>query len=110
LVTSVRRRARDIAVLKTIGFQRAQVEGSVAVQATAYGVLGLALGIPLGVIVGRATWHRIASHSGVAVRPIASLLIAGAVVAGTLIVINLVAWFPARRAARMQPAVVLRSE
>ena len=35
LVTSVRRRARDIAVLKTIGFRRAQVEGSVAVQATA---------------------------------------------------------------------------
>jgi ABC-type lipoprotein release transport system permease subunit len=110
VVTSVRRRARDIAVLKTIGFRRDQVEASVAVQATTYGLLGLVLGVPLGAIIGRATWSRIASHSGFAVRPILSLLIAAVVVVGTLVAVNAVAWFPARRAARLQPAVVLRSE
>jgi ABC-type antimicrobial peptide transport system permease subunit len=110
LVTSVRRRAREIAVLKTIGFRRAQVEGSVAVQATAYGLLGLVLGGPLGVVIGRATWSRIADHSGFAVRPVVSLVVAAIVVAGTLVVVNAVAWLPARRAARLRPAVVLRSE
>jgi ABC-type antimicrobial peptide transport system permease subunit len=110
LVTSVRRRAREIAVLKTIGFRRAQVEGSIAVQATAYGLFGVVVGVPLGVVIGRATWSRVASHSGFAVRPIVSLAVAAIVVVGTLVVVNVVAWFPGRRAARMRPAVVLRSE
>jgi ABC-type lipoprotein release transport system permease subunit len=44
------------------------------------------------------------------VRPILSLLIAAVVVVGTLVAVNAVAWFPARRAARLQAAVVLRSE
>jgi ABC-type lipoprotein release transport system permease subunit len=110
LVSSTRRRAREIAVLKTIGFRRAQVEVSVAVQATAYGVLGSLLGVPLGVIVGRATWHRIATNNGFAVRPTVSLGIAALVIVGAMVLANVVAWFPARRAARLKPAVVLRSE
>jgi hypothetical protein len=110
LVTSMRRRAREIAVLKTVGFRRAQVELSVAVQATAYGLLGLVLGVPLGVIVGRAAWARIADHSGFAVRPAVSVGIAALVVVGALVLVNVVAWFPGRRAARLRPAVVLRSE
>jgi ABC-type lipoprotein release transport system permease subunit len=110
LVSSVHRRAREIAVLKTVGFRRAQVELSVAVQATAYVLLGLVLGIPLGVIIGRATWNRIADHNGFAARPIVSLLVAGAVVVAALVVVNVVAWIPGRRAARLRPAVVLRSE
>jgi len=110
LVTSVRRRAREIAVLRTIGFRRAQVEGSIAVQATAYGIVGLAIGLPLGAIIGRATWHRIATHNGFAVRSIVSLGIVALVVVGALVVVNVVAWFPGRRAARVRPAAVLRSE
>jgi len=62
------------------------------------------------VIVGRATWDRIADHNGFAARPVVSLLVGAIVVAGTLVVVNTVAWFPARRAARLRPAVGLRSE
>jgi hypothetical protein len=110
MVTSVRRRARDLAVLKTLGFRRGQVELTVATQATVYALVGLVVGIPLGVIVGRATWDRIAGEAGLAVVPIVSLAALAAVVLGTILIANVVAWAPARRAARLRPAVVLRSE
>ena len=53
LVTSVRRRRRDLAVLKTLGFRRNQVRLTIAWQATTIGLVGLVFGIPLGLIVGR---------------------------------------------------------
>jgi predicted lysophospholipase L1 biosynthesis ABC-type transport system permease subunit len=110
LVTAIRRRARDFAVLKTIGFCRRQVIGTVATQATVYAVVGLVVGIPLGVVVGRLVWHAVAADAGLApAAPIPMVLIA-AVAAATLIVVNLIALLPARAAARTRPAVVLRSE
>jgi predicted lysophospholipase L1 biosynthesis ABC-type transport system permease subunit len=110
IVTSVRRRARELAILKTIGFRRAQVEVSVATQATLCGLVGLVIGIPVGVLVGRAAWSRIAGRSGFAVVPVVPIAVLAAVVLGTLVIVNVVAWWPARRAARLRPAVVLRSE
>jgi ABC-type antimicrobial peptide transport system permease subunit len=49
LVSTVRRRRRDLAVLKALGFTRRQVMMTVAVQATV--VLGIALliAVPLGI-------------------------------------------------------------
>jgi ABC-type lipoprotein release transport system permease subunit len=110
LVTSVRRRARELAILKTVGFRRGQIGGAVATQATAYAVVGLVIGIPLGVLVGRAAWSRIAGRSGFEVVSVVPLAIVALVVVATLVIVNVVAWFPARRAARVRPAVVLRSE
>ena len=49
LVTAVRRRRRDLALLKTLGFDRRQVQATVAWQATTMGVVGLLVGIPIGV-------------------------------------------------------------
>ncbi|MFI5053106.1 MAG: FtsX-like permease family protein [Acidimicrobiia bacterium] len=110
LVTGVRRRARDLAVLKTLGFRRRQVIGTVATQATVYAVVGLVVGVPLGIFVGRLVWHVVADDAGLLPSaPIPTLLIAG-VAAATLIVVNLIALVPARVAARTRPAVVLRSE
>jgi hypothetical protein len=110
LVTSVRRRARDLAVLKAMGFRRGQIMLSVATQATVYGAFGLLVGIPVGLVVGRATWSRIAGRAGFDVVTIVTPGFVAAVVVATVLVVNLVASFPARRAARLRPAVVLRSE
>jgi hypothetical protein len=49
LVTSVRRRRRDLAILKTLGFTRGQVSATVAWQATTLAVVALLVGMPLGV-------------------------------------------------------------
>jgi ABC-type lipoprotein release transport system permease subunit len=49
----VRRRRRDLAILKTLGFLRRQVAAAVAWQATSFMLAALALGLPLGVAAGR---------------------------------------------------------
>ena len=47
-LVGVHRRARDLAVLKTIGFRRAQIVTAVATQASILCVVGLVVGIPVG--------------------------------------------------------------
>jgi predicted lysophospholipase L1 biosynthesis ABC-type transport system permease subunit len=110
LLTAARRRRRDLALLKTLGFARRQVRATVAWQATTLATVGLVVGIPFGVIVGRVVWSRIADGLGIStaatVPTLALLLAIPAVVA----LVNLLAFFPARTAANTRPAVVLRSE
>ena len=110
LVTAVGRRRSDLAVLKTLGFNRLQVRATVVWQATALSVAGLAVGVPLGLVAGRTVWRLVADGLGVstaATVPIPGLL---ATVVGAIALANLTAALPARAAARTQPAVVLRSE
>jgi len=109
LVTVVRRRRRDLALLKTLGFDRSQLRTTIAWQATAIAVVGLVVGIPLGLLVGNTVWRFVADGLGVAdvvAAPALVLLIIPAVV----LLVNAVAYFPGRAAARTRPAVALRAE
>ena len=63
LLTSVRRRRRELAILKTVGFVARQVRATVAWQATAIAGVGLIVGLPLGLIAGRWTWTLFAARS-----------------------------------------------
>jgi len=109
LITSVRRRRRDLAILKTVGFVGRQVRATVAWQATAIAATGLVIGVPLGVAAGRWAWTLFAG--GLAIEPVAIisplLLLA---IPAVLVLANAVAAVPARSAARTQPATVLRAE
>ena len=110
LVTSVRRRRRDLAILKTLGFVRSQVLAAVAWQATAIALIALLVGLPLGVAAGRFAWNVFAEELGVlpeAVVPGWPILL---LVPATLLVANLVAAIPGRMAARTRPALALRAE
>jgi hypothetical protein len=110
LVTTVRRRRRDLALLKTLGFVRRQVATTVAAQATTFAVLALVVGIPIGAVIGRLAWRIAADQLGTLGEPQVPL---GAVALGVpvaLVVFNLAAGVPARIAARVRPAVVLRAE
>lgn len=110
VATLVRQRAREFAVLKTIGFRRNQVVVTIATQATAFGVVGLAIGIPLGLVVGRFAWDRVASGAGLATVTVIPVPVLVLVAIGSLLIVNVVAYIPGRRAARRPPAAVLRSE
>ena len=110
LVTSVRRRRRDLAVLKTLGFTRGQVGATIAWQAITFAVVAFAFGLPLGVAVGRWAWQLTADALGVSSAPVVPLAAVLAVAAGAVVAANLVAAVPGRAASRLRPATALRSE
>jgi ABC-type lipoprotein release transport system permease subunit len=110
LVTSVRRRRRDLAVLKALGFTRGQVAATICWQATTFAVVALAVGLPLGVAAGRWAWQLTADTLGVHSSPVVPLAAMAAAAAGTVLAANLVAAVPGRAASRLRPAVALRSE
>ena len=109
LLTSVRRRRRDLAILKTVGFVTSQVRATVAWQATALACAGLIVGVPLGLLAGRWAWILFAGQEAIVPAPVISPLTLLAIPA-VLLLANAIAAIPARSAARTQPAVILRTE
>jgi len=110
LVTSIRRRGRELAILKTMGFVPRQVRTAVAWQATTLAVVAMALGLPLGIAAGRWAWILFAHQLGIIPVPIVPILVVLLLVPGTLVVANLVAVVPASLAAHLRPAKALRAE
>jgi hypothetical protein len=110
LVASVRRRRRDLALLKTLGFTRVQLAAAVAWQATITAVGGLLVGLPLGIAAGRWLWlafaRQLSAVPAVTV-PATSLAL---IVVAALALANLVAAVPGRIAARTPVAAILRAE
>ncbi len=110
LLTGVRRRRRDLAVLKTVGLTRSQVLRVVSWQASTVAAAALAVGLPLGVVAGRWSWAVFAGSAGVAGQadiPVPLVLLA---IPATLLLANLIAAGPGWAAARIRPAQILRSE
>jgi ABC-type lipoprotein release transport system permease subunit len=110
LVTSIRRRRRDLAILKTLGFERGDVQATVAWQASTVAAIGLLVGLPLGVGIGRFVWNLFAQELGVLSEPVAPVWPGLLVIPATLLLANLVALLPGRIAAGTPPATVLRAE
>ena len=110
LVVTVRFRRRDLALLQVFGFTRAQLTGAVICQACVFAAVGLVVGTPLGLVLGRYAWQHIAGALGVATDP--AIPVAGIVLTalGVVVVAVLAALFPAARAARLRPAEILHQE
>jgi hypothetical protein len=110
LVTSVRRRRRDLAMLKTLGFTRGQVSQTVAWQATTFALVAALAGLPVGIAAGRWAWRLVAGQLGVVSGPMVPPVPVLAVAASALLVANLAAAGPGWVAGRIRPASVLRTE
>ncbi len=110
LVASVRRRRRSMAMLRTLGFTGRQLAATLAWQATVAVGIGLLLGVPLGIVVGRLLWDLFASRIYVVPSPTVPALVIGAIAVGALVLGNLVAAIPGRMAARTPAALLLRTE
>jgi hypothetical protein len=110
LLTGVPSRRRDVAVLRALGLTPRQAAACVGWQAAVIGAVALLVGIPLGTAVGHQIWRLVAdSLSFVYVGPLASFLLL-VLVPIALGVLGLLALWPARGAARLHTAEVLRVE
>jgi ABC-type antimicrobial peptide transport system permease subunit len=110
LVTSVRRRRRDLAIMKTLGFSPRQVRGAVGWQATTLASLASLIGVPVGVFAGRWAWRLFADQLGTVPEPSTPGLALVITVAAVIALANVVAAGPGFAAARTRPALVLRAE
>ena len=110
LLTSVRRRRRDFAVLRTLGFTRRQVRGAVSWQAGALTGVALGIGIPAGILCGRLAWRVFTDQLGIPPAPVVPLATLGVLVLVALALALAIAAVPGESAARARPAQILRSE
>ena len=110
LLSGVQRRRRDFAVLKALGLRRSQLLRLVAWQASALAAAPLLAGLPLGLLVGRWAWLVFANSAGVGSAADVPAVLVLLTIPVTLILANLIAAGPGWTAARVRPALVLRSE
>jgi ABC-type lipoprotein release transport system permease subunit len=110
LLSSLNRRRREMALLKSLGFVRRQIALSVSWQTTTVAVIGILLGIPLGIALGRVVWSAFASNLGVPAPPVVTVWVIAAIAVGTLVVANVLAVGPAFVASRAKAASLLNAE
>jgi hypothetical protein len=110
LVASVRRRRRDLALLKTLGFTRRQLAATVAWQASVAVGIGTVIGIPVGIVVGRSLWDAFAHQIDAVAQPFVPGLAIAAIGVGAIVLANLIATIPGRLAADTPTALLLRVE
>jgi hypothetical protein len=110
LIASVRRRRRDLAIMKTLGFTRRMLAAAVAWQATVDGLIGAVAGIPIGIILGRELWTLFARDINAVPQPTVPALALVLVGFGSIVVAVIAAAWPGRNAATTPPGLVLRSE
>ena len=110
LASSVQRCRRDLAQLKVLGFVQRQLSASVAWHASIAVGVGIVVGIPLGIVIGRWLWILFADQIGAVPDPTVPVLpvIVAAIVA--LVLGIAAAVVPGRRAARTATAFVLHEE
>jgi len=110
LVASVRRRRRQFALLKALGFTSRQLAASVAWQSSVAAVVGVVLGVPIGIALGRWLWTVFADGISAVPHPTVPVLSIVAVALGAVVFANVVALIPGRVAGRTPTSVLLRAE
>jgi len=110
LVASVRRRRRDLALLKTLGSTRRQLASVVAWQSTVAVLIGTVIGIPIGIVLGRVLWTLFANEIHAVPAPTVPTLSIVLIALGALVLANVVAAIPGRLASRTRTAILLRAE
>jgi hypothetical protein len=108
LVVSVSRRRREMGLLKVLGFVNGQIVSTVSWQATTLAGIGVIIGVPLGLVVGRTVWNAFADNLGVVPETVLPLLLVAAITVGVLVGANLIAIAPAWVATRSKASDLLR--
>lgn len=107
---TVRRRRRDLALLRTLGMTRRDLKVVVFSQTSALVGAGAVLGIVFGVAAGRGVWRLTVDSVHLGYAPVVPLATLALVVGATFVVAHLAAAIPRRRLGALNPASVLRGE
>lgn len=105
-----RRRAADLAVLRALGMTPHETRSAVRWQARTVALAGVLAGLPFGVVAGRLLWRLIAQTTPLVFVPPSAPVALALTLPAALVAAAAVAWIPARRAGRLNPAEVLRHE
>lgn len=110
LLTSARRRRHDFAILRALGLGRRGARLILNAQSTAIGLVGLLIGVPVGVALGRTLWRLVTERVPLADAPPFALVAVVVIAPITLLVANALAVWPGHRVTRPRPAHELRAE
>ncbi len=108
LVVSVSRRRREVGLLKVLGFVNRQVVSTVSWQATTLALIGVVVGVPLGLVAGRAAWNAFADDLGAVPVTVVPTVLTVAIAATVLVGANMIAIAPALVATQSRPGDLLR--
>jgi putative ABC transport system permease protein len=110
LLQSLRRRRRDVAILRALGADRRWIAAALHAQASAIVLATLVLALPIGIVLGRAVFRAFIDRVGAR----NDVLLSPAWLVGTVAVLlalaNALGALAARRARRMPPSRYLASE
>ena len=109
LISTARLRHHDLGVLATLGFERRQLAALLAWQAAAMACLGLAAGVPLGIVLGQRSWRAVAGGIGVVDDPTTPMTGLVVVVVATVVIGAVAAVAPARALRAIRPGAALRA-
>jgi FtsX-like permease family len=107
---TVRRRGKELAVLRALGITARQIGSALRSQTLWMTASGLAIGLPVGMFAGILIWRHLAQGVGVAndtAWPVISILL---VLLLSLVVAAITTWYPSRRTNRSTIADSLRTE
>jgi putative ABC transport system permease protein len=110
MVTSMRSRRRDLAILRSLGADRGWITRAVHWQASLLTALPVVVGIPVGIVVGRLVFAAFADSMGAVNDAAIPLAIVAIGSVALVAVANAIAGIISRSARRHEPALLLQSE
>ncbi len=91
LVSTMRRRTSDLAVLRALGCTRRQLAATLRWQGLMLTVSAIVIGVPIGLIASRFAWSAFASHVGIAADTTSPIAILAIGTGGLVVIAILVA-------------------
>ena len=106
--SNVKERRGEIAIMRTVGVRESTIMNIFLIKAALMGILGAILGSIPGLLAG-ASWEGISLWSADFVQLVHPVVLLLAIL-GTPLLAVIAGWIPARKAAQLDPAVILREE
>ena len=110
ITMTAHRRAKDLAIVRALGFRPRQSVGSVVVMALTTTLTGLVVALPFGIVGGRFVWRRVAEGSALISHVSYPWILIATIVPLGLVVAFALAAAPARHAGRDRIVHNLRPE